>query len=109
MARTVKCHICYRCGNHCGRNRKTCLFCNTARALPGCCPEICWIPPIMMCPRCLQNTFFKHTVLPEDIADKIIGYMFTSKRDSKSKKSKKKKKKLKEDVVRVDNNANGFF
>ena len=63
----------------------------------------------MMCRPCLQNTFFKHTVLPEDIAEEIIGYMFASKKDSKSKKSKKKKKKqFKEDVVFVDNNANRF-
>ena len=89
MARTVKCHICY---NHCCRSRKTCVLCGTTRALPGCCPERCWIPPLMMCRPCLQNTFLKHTLLPEDVAEESIRYLFTSKRDSKSKKSKKKKK-----------------
>ena len=89
MARTVKCHICY---NHCGRRRKTCVLCGTTRALPGCCPESCWIAPLMMCRPCVQNIFFKHSIFPEDIAEEIIGYIFTCKKDSKSKKAKNKKR-----------------
>ena len=105
MARTVKCHICY---NHCGRRRKTCVLCGTTRALPGCCPESCWIAPLMMCRPCVQNIFFKHSILPEDIIEEIIGYIFTCKKDSKSKKSKKKKKREVEEDVLVGNNAFTF-
>ena len=90
MARTVKCHICY---NHCGRRRKTCVLCSTTRALPGCCPESCWIAPLMMCRPCVQNIFFKHSILPEDIIEEIIGYIYSPAKRIANQRSQKRRRK----------------